>query len=134
MPASHPACVLVSDQASMNCGSNAGTIENPAKPRISAAHTAATTGVEGAARAEMAELTVRDCRVCAARSSLFRDGYNVPVGSGGNGTDFTELAGFLPPKDHIKLHTSHGRGVHAGLLYQAASRSPRCHPFSAGSD
>ena len=49
MPASHPACVLVSDQASMNCGSNAGTIENPVRLRISAAHMAATTGVEGAA-------------------------------------------------------------------------------------
>ena len=51
-PASQPACVLVSDQDSMNCGSSAGTIENPAKPRISAAHMAATTGVEGAAVAD----------------------------------------------------------------------------------
>jgi hypothetical protein len=33
----------------MNCGNSAGTIENPARPRISAAHMAATTGVEGAA-------------------------------------------------------------------------------------
>ena len=49
IPASHPACVLVSDQASMNCGSNAGTIEKPARPRISAAHMTATIGVEGAA-------------------------------------------------------------------------------------
>src|ERR1700732_412182 len=53
MPASQPACVLVSDQASMNCGSSAGTIENPARPRISAAHRAATTGVEGAAVAHL---------------------------------------------------------------------------------
>jgi hypothetical protein len=36
----------------MNCGSNAGTIEKPAKPRISATHMAATTGVEGAAVAD----------------------------------------------------------------------------------
>jgi hypothetical protein len=43
---------LVSDQDSMNCGSSAGTIENPAKPRISAAHMAATTGVEGAVQAD----------------------------------------------------------------------------------
>jgi hypothetical protein len=49
MPASHPACVLVSDQASMNCGNNAGTIENPARLKISAAHMAATTGAEDAA-------------------------------------------------------------------------------------
>jgi hypothetical protein len=41
--------VLVSDQASMNCGSSAGIIENPARPRISAAHMTATTGVDGAA-------------------------------------------------------------------------------------
>jgi ATP-dependent DNA ligase len=33
--------VLVSDQASMNCGSSAGTIENPARPRISAPQIAA---------------------------------------------------------------------------------------------
>jgi hypothetical protein len=43
---------VVSDQASMNRGSSAGTIENPAKPRISAAHMAATTGVEDAAVAD----------------------------------------------------------------------------------
>jgi hypothetical protein len=33
----------------MNCGSNAGIIEKPARLRISAAHMAATTGAEGAA-------------------------------------------------------------------------------------
>src|SRR5271165_267985 len=47
MPASQPACVLVSDQASMNCGSSAGTIENPARPRISAPHIAAIIRTEG---------------------------------------------------------------------------------------
>jgi len=47
--ASQPAYVLVSDRASMDCGGSAGTIENPTRPRISAAHIAATTGVEGAA-------------------------------------------------------------------------------------
>ena len=49
MPASQPACVFVRDHASMNCGSNAGTIEYPARLRISAAHIAATTGVKGGA-------------------------------------------------------------------------------------
>jgi hypothetical protein len=43
---------LVSDQAAMNCGSSAGTIENPAKPKISAAHMAATTDTEGPALAD----------------------------------------------------------------------------------
>jgi hypothetical protein len=47
IPASHPACVLVSDQASMNCGSSAGTIENPARPRISAPQIAVTIRTEG---------------------------------------------------------------------------------------
>src|SRR5271165_684529 len=42
----------------MNCGSSAGTIENPARPRISAAHMAATTGAEGAAVADRARVTV----------------------------------------------------------------------------
>src|SRR5215472_2245032 len=58
IPASQPAWVLVSDQASMNCGSSAGTIENPARPRISAAHTAPTTAVDGAAVADCARVTV----------------------------------------------------------------------------
>jgi hypothetical protein len=44
--------VLVSDQDSMNCGSSAGTIENPTRLRISAAHMLATTGSEGAAVAD----------------------------------------------------------------------------------
>src|SRR5262249_42081833 len=44
----------------MNWGSSAGTIENPARPRISAAHMAATTGVEGAAVADCARVTVRN--------------------------------------------------------------------------
>ena len=48
-----PACVLVSVQAAMNCGSGAGTIDNPARLRISAAHMAATIGVEGAALADI---------------------------------------------------------------------------------
>src|ERR1700730_14475276 len=42
----------------MNCGSSAGIIENPARPRISAAHMAATTGAEGAAVADRARVTV----------------------------------------------------------------------------
>src|SRR4029077_4291342 len=42
----------------MNCGSSAGTIENPARPRISAAHMAATTGAEGAAVADRARVMV----------------------------------------------------------------------------
>jgi hypothetical protein len=33
----------------MNCGSSAGTIENPARLRISAAHMATTTGAGGVA-------------------------------------------------------------------------------------
>jgi hypothetical protein len=40
----------------------------------------------------------------------------------------------LPPKDPIKLHTSTGHGVQAGLQYQVARRSPRYHPAVAGSD
>jgi hypothetical protein len=40
---------LDSDQASMNCGRRAGIIEKPARPRISAAHMAATTDAEDAA-------------------------------------------------------------------------------------
>jgi hypothetical protein len=36
----------------MNCGSNAGIIENPARLRISPAHMAATSGVEGVAVAD----------------------------------------------------------------------------------
>jgi hypothetical protein len=47
---------LVRDHSSMNCGSSAGTVENPARPRISAPHTAATLVAEGPARAELAEL------------------------------------------------------------------------------
>src|SRR5580704_8536656 len=58
IPVSQPACVLVSDQASMNCGSSAGIIEKPARPRISAAHMAATTAAEGAAVADGARVTV----------------------------------------------------------------------------
>src|ERR1700738_3843917 len=58
MPASQPACVLVRDQVSMNCGRSAGTVENPARPRISATHTAATIAAEGAEGVEVAELTV----------------------------------------------------------------------------
>src|SRR4029077_18023444 len=58
IPASQPACVLVSDQDSMNCGSSAGTMENPARPRISAAHMAATTDTEGTAVADRARVTV----------------------------------------------------------------------------
>jgi hypothetical protein len=40
----------------MNCGRSAGTVENPAKPRISAPQIAATVAAEGPARAELAEL------------------------------------------------------------------------------
>src|SRR5947209_1060207 len=40
----------------MNCGSSAGTMEKPARPRISVAHMAATTGTEGAAVADPARL------------------------------------------------------------------------------
>jgi hypothetical protein len=57
IPASQPACVLVSDQASMNCGSSAGTIENPARPRISAPQIAATIATDGSG-AELAEYSV----------------------------------------------------------------------------
>src|SRR6516225_3855081 len=58
IPASQPACVLVRDQASMNCGSSAGTIEYPATPRISAAHIAATIAGEGPVGTELAELVL----------------------------------------------------------------------------
>src|SRR2546421_3812920 len=42
----------------MNCGSSAGIMEKPARPRISAAHMAATTGTEGAAAADRARVTL----------------------------------------------------------------------------
>src|SRR5215467_2121066 len=61
IPASQPACVLVRDQSSMNCGRSAGTVEYPAKPRTSAAHTATTVAAEGLG-AELAELTVYQLR------------------------------------------------------------------------
>ena len=57
IPASQPACVLVRDQAAMNCGRSAGTIEYPARPRISAPHTAATMAAEGPTGTDLAELT-----------------------------------------------------------------------------
>jgi hypothetical protein len=48
---------LVKDQAAMNCGRSAGTIEYPAKLRISAPHIAATIAAEGPDGAELAEFT-----------------------------------------------------------------------------
>jgi hypothetical protein len=42
----------------MNCGSGAGTIEYPARLRISAAQTAATVAVEGVVGAELAEIAL----------------------------------------------------------------------------
>ena len=68
IPASHPACVLVRDQASMNCGRSAGTVEYPAKPRISAPHIAATIAAEGPTGTELAELTAQQFRVDCRRS------------------------------------------------------------------
>src|ERR1700730_16868586 len=67
IPASQPAWVLVRDQVSMNCGRSAGTVENPARPRISAAHIAITIAAEGTAGAELAEFTGCDFRLCADR-------------------------------------------------------------------
>src|SRR6516225_5368268 len=49
IPASQPACVLVKDQASMNCGRSAGIMEYPSRLRISAPHIAATIVGEGLA-------------------------------------------------------------------------------------
>src|ERR1700730_6219806 len=71
IPASQPACVLVRDQVSMNCGRSAGTVENPARPRISAAHIAITIAAEGSAGAELAEFTACNFRLCAYRAILF---------------------------------------------------------------
>jgi hypothetical protein len=62
IPASHPACVLVRDQTSMNCGRSAGTVEYPVSPRISAPHTAATIAAEGAAGAELPKLVLYQFR------------------------------------------------------------------------
>ena len=66
IPASQPACVLVRDQAAMNCGRSAGTIEYPARPRISAPHTAGNNGCrrsnrDGPSRTHRAPFRV-DCR------------------------------------------------------------------------
>src|SRR6516164_3092122 len=58
IPASQPACVLVKDQAPMNCGRSAGIIEYPSTLRISATHTAATIATEGPVPAELAKVTV----------------------------------------------------------------------------
>jgi hypothetical protein len=63
--------VLVRDQVSMNCGRRAGTVENPARPRISAAHIAITIAAEGTAGAELAEFTACNFRLCADRMILF---------------------------------------------------------------
>src|SRR5262249_55440446 len=51
-------CVLVKDQAPMNCGRSAGIIEYPSTLRISAPHTAATIAAEGPVRAELAEVAM----------------------------------------------------------------------------
>src|SRR6202521_1865564 len=71
IPASQRACVLVRDQVSMNCGRSAGTVEYPARPRISAAHIAITIAAEGTAGAELAEFTAYNFRLCAYRMILF---------------------------------------------------------------
>src|SRR5215469_9693255 len=63
IPASQPACVLVKDQASMNCGRSAGIMEYPSTLRISAPHIAATIAAEGPVRAELAEVTVYQFRL-----------------------------------------------------------------------
>ena len=47
----------------MNCGSSAGTMEYPAKPRISAAQTAPTVAIEGGVGAELAEITLTVFRI-----------------------------------------------------------------------
>jgi hypothetical protein len=65
LPASQPACVLVSDQASMNCGSSAGTIEYPARLRISAPHIAATIPADGRTAVKLPEAKVRHFGLCA---------------------------------------------------------------------
>src|SRR5262252_1541856 len=62
IPASQPACVLVKDQAPMNCGRSAGIMEYPSRLRISATHIAATIAAEGLVRAELAEVTVYQFR------------------------------------------------------------------------
>src|SRR5215469_8211264 len=75
IPASQPACVLVKDQAPMNCGRSAGIMEYPVRLRISAPHTAATIAGEGPVRAELAEVTVyrfRLIRVDRSSSSCSR--------------------------------------------------------------
>src|SRR6266851_3470216 len=61
IPASQPACVLVRDQVSMNCGRSAGTVENPARPRISAPHIAITIAAEGLS--EISDLQVNSLRI-----------------------------------------------------------------------
>ena len=63
--------MLVSDHASMNCGRSAGTIEYPARPRISAAHMAATVAVEGAIETELTGLTLTISRVDRIAAPFF---------------------------------------------------------------
>ena len=50
----------------MNCGSSAGTIEYPTRPRISATQMAATLAVEGRPGAKVSEFTARDFGLCAS--------------------------------------------------------------------
>src|SRR6516164_11744824 len=80
IPTSHPACVLVRDQASMNCGRSAGTVEYPVRPRISATHTAAMVAAEGRAWAELAELTDYQLRLCVYGVTVSSSSRRLEVG------------------------------------------------------
>jgi hypothetical protein len=64
----------------MNCGSSAGTIEYPARARISAAQIAPTIAAEGRAGVKSSEVTVRHFSLCAFQHML---GVNLSRGPGG---------------------------------------------------
>src|SRR5215471_8050842 len=95
IPASQPACVLVKDQAAMNCGRSAGIMEYPSTLRISAPHTAATIAAEGAVRAELTELTVYPFRSmsCTETEPLSVVLGGRAIAAGTRSDDFDRLAG-----------------------------------------
>src|SRR5215813_13594852 len=63
----------------MNCGRSAGTVEYPAKPRTSAAHTATTVAAEGLG-AELAELTVYQLRLWIHSMTLSNPSLSLDLG------------------------------------------------------
>ena len=102
IPASQPACVLVRDQASINCGRSAGIVEYPASPRISAPQIAATIAAEGPAGAALAELTVYQFR----SMRVDHNGARVPPITRVAVTAYLEAGGTLENAQAMAAHES----------------------------